>query len=198
MLQRRKKIKAYVFSIGEKTTDLCCELMKEYGFEVVLYQDQTSLWDKLKRFYTEALATGDEEVVRIDADVIPNKNVLKMVEWAKEDEWGRWTCAMGWDWYKQEIGAISIHVMHHSVIEECLNKIESAKNESRPETHLWRLKEVTAFTELYNGEGEEIYCGLHGYGQREHRKRIKDLKYNRGQDYDWDLIDRIEALNGSS
>lgn len=172
-----------MLSIGEKTTDLCCELMEEYGFDVILYQDQTSLWEKLKRFYTEALETKSDAYVRIDADIIPNRNVLKLQSKG-------WTCASGYDWYKQDRGAISIHLMTRPIVELCLAKIGEAKNEVRPETYLWRLPEVNPYTNVQDG----FNSGIHGYGQVDQRQRIKDLKYIRNQSYDWKLLDRIESL----
>lgn len=177
-------MKCFVFSIGEKTTALCCELMKEYGFEVILYQDQTSLWEKLKRFYTEALESDDYIFVRVDADIIPNRNVRNLTS-----NYG-WNCATGYDWYSQDRKAISVHVMERPIIEKCLAHIEEAKHEIRPETYLWRLPNVNPYTSTQT----DFSCGLHGYGQKDHRVRIKDLKYNRNQFYDWALLDRIEAL----
>lgn len=176
-------MKAYIFSIGESTTDLCVELMKEYGFEVVLYQDDTTLWEKLKRFYAEALETKSDVFVRIDADIIPNRNVLKLQSKG-------WTCASGYDWYKQDRGAISIHMMTRPIIEQCLAHIEEAKNEIRPETYLWRLPSINDLTSIQS----DFNCGLHGFGQKDQRDRIKELKHNRHQPYDWDLLDRIEDL----
>lgn len=182
-------MKCFVFSIGEPTTDLCCELMKEYGFEVILYKDQTSLWEKLKRFYTDALETVEKEFMRIDSDIIPNQNVHKLVE-SHRQEVLAWTCASGYDWYKQDRGSISIHVMDRKIIEECLEHIEEAKDMIRPETYLWRLPKVNQYTYVE----DKFNSGIHGYGQTDHRDRIKELKYNRNQKYDWDLLDRIEAL----
>lgn len=179
-------MKAFVFSIGEPTTNLCVELMEKYGFEVVLYQDQTSLWEKLKRFYTEALETEDDKFVRIDADIIPNKNSMRLVEEFNKG----WSCASGFDWYKQDRGAVSVHVMDRATVKKCLEHIEEAKDKLRPETYLWRLKEVNPLTQVV----EEYSCGIHGYGQQRHRDRIKALKDSRGQSYDWDLVERIEAL----
>lgn len=176
-------MKAYVFSIGERTTDLCCELMEEYGFDVTLYQDQTSLWDKLKRFYTEALETKDQEFVRIDADIIPYPRVANMLNLAG------WTCAWGFDWYKQDLGSISIHKMNREVIKLCLKFIEQAKNENRPETYLWRHKGINDYTDHSPGP-----FGLHGYGQTDQRGRIRSLKDSRSQSYNWDLVERIEAI----
>lgn len=176
-------MKAFVFSIGEKTTDLCCELMREYGYEVILYQDQTSLWEKLKRFYTEALATSDEAFIRIDADIIPYWAASLLSDTP-------WTCASGFDWYKQDIAPISIHYMTRDVIELCNANIESAKNKIRPETHLWRLPEINMQTSI----DDSMVFGLHGYGQQDQRERIKKLKQSRDQEYDWSLVEKIEAL----
>lgn len=176
-------MRCFVFSIGESTTDLCCELMKEYGFEVILFQDKSSLWDKLKRFYTEALQTNDNGFFRIDADIIPNRNTLKLKPLG-------WQCAVGYDWYKQDRGPISIHAMDRDIVKMCLQNIESARDKIRPETHLWRVIKINPYTKIVNS----FSCGLHGYGQIEHRQRIKELKYNRNQEYDWELIDKIEAL----
>lgn len=181
-------MKAYIFSIGEKTTNLCVELMKEMGFETILYKDKTTLWDKLKRFYTEALQTEDKEFVRIDADIIPNKRVLDLI---KINDGCLWHSAVGFDWYKQDRGSISIHHMKREAVEQCLQNIELAKDKIRPESFLWRLEQFHWPRVCHN---ININCGLHGYGQRNHRKRIKSLKYARGQDYQWDLIEKIEEL----
>lgn len=175
----------FVFSIGEKTTPLCFQLMKEYGFETRLFQDNTTLWEKLKRMYTEALETDQTHFMRIDADIIPNRNVIRLAHIAEG-----WSCASGYDWYKQDRGAISIHVMERHIIEKCLKHIDEAKDEIRPETYLWRLPEVNSYTKIL----DEFNCGIHGYGQGDQRDRIKILKHNRNQKYDWNLLDRIEAL----
>lgn len=182
-------MKAYVFSIGETTTNLCVELMKEMGFEVILYNDQTSLWDKLRRFYTEALQTDDKEFVRIDADIIPNKRTLDLL---KVNDGCLWHCAVGWDWYKQERGAISIHHMKREAVAICLQNIKQARDKNRPESYLWRMQEFhyPRVCHLIN-----ISCGMHGYGQKDQRERIKSLKESRNQEYDWTLVERIENLN---
>lgn len=178
-------MKAFVFSIGEKTTELCCELLKEYGFEVIVYKDQTSLWEKLKRFYLESLETDEEWFMRVDADIIPNRNTIELAKSASG-----WTCASGFDWYSQNRQAISIHVMHREIIEKCLRYIDEAENQVRPETYLWRKDEINGYTSIE----DRFNCGLHGFGQKDQRDRIKNLKHIRNQSYDWDLLDRIEAL----
>lgn len=181
-------MRCYVFSIGENTTDLCVELMQEMGFKTVLYKDPTSLWSKLKRFYADALKTRDEEFIRIDADIIPNKRVLDLI---KVNDGCLWHSAVGFDWYTQQRGTISIHHMKREAVAMCLENIESAKEENRPETYLWRLEEFHWPRVCHN---VDINCGLHGYAQKEQRQRIKNLKASRSQDYDWSLVERIEAL----
>lgn len=180
-------MKAYVFSIGEKTTDLCCELMKDYGFEVILLKDKnTTLWDKLKYFYEQALKTNDEYFVRIDADIIPNSNIKTLTN----EKISPWVCSTGYDWYKQDRGAISIHLMHRFMIYGCLYYINEAEQEVRPETYLWRKPLINQFTYIENSYS----CGIHGYGQADQRERIKKLKKSRDQKYDWSLIEKIEQL----
>lgn len=181
-------MRAYVFSIGESTTDLCVELMQKYGFEVVLFQDETSLWAKLKRFYEEALATKDHQFVRIDADIIPNKNAA-IIPHSKND-YPLWECSVGWDWYKQDRGSISIHYMNRLAAEMCLRHIAEAEALTRPETHLWRDERINPYTRL----DWTLARGIHGYGQADHRERIKALKRERNQEYDWELVEKIEAL----
>lgn len=181
-------MKAYVFSIGESTTDLCVELMKEYGFEVILYQDSSTLWDKLKRFYLEAFGTKDKMFVRIDADIIPNQNAKIIPKYTPN--YPMWDCSVGWDWYKQDRGSISIHYMNRLAVELCLDHIDECSRQVRPETYLWRVPNINPFTK----QDWTISRGMHGYAQVDQRERIKQLKHLRNQEYDWSLVERIEKL----
>jgi len=177
-------MKIWVFSIGENTTQLCCDLLKEYGFEVILIEDQSKLWDKLKRFYEEALQTNDTEFMRIDADIIPNSSIKDFTNV------NGWTCAEGFDWYKQDMGAISIHIMSRALVVKCLQNIDSAKDKNRPESHLWRIEDINLNVEI----SVDGCFGIHGYAQSNQRERIKELKQSRNQEYNWCLLDRIEDL----
>ena len=59
-----KKMKCYVTSIGEPTTDVCVWSLKRNGFDVELLQDNSSLQNKLKRIFEKA----DDDFLRVDAD----------------------------------------------------------------------------------------------------------------------------------
>ena len=63
---------AYVFSIREKTTDLCVRVLKQNGFKVMLLDGMESIGDKYKRF----IEMADEDCIKIDADIIPNSNII--------------------------------------------------------------------------------------------------------------------------
>ncbi len=177
-------MKAWVFSIGEPTTELCVKQIERAGHDVTLLQDDTNLWRKLWTFYNQALETGDEECMRVDADIIPNDNVVNF-----KNESG-WTAAFGYDWYKQDGGSISIHIMKREIIELCAKHIQSAKYKNRPETWLWRIDEINPHTKV----SDQGIFGVHGYSQTGHRDRIKKLKQSRGQEYNWNLVQEIESL----
>lgn len=185
-------MRCYVFSIGEKTTDLCCELMKEYGFDVILIKDESPLASKLARFYDMALQTNDDNWVRIDADIIPNRNVQLLTKIVQPfgSDLPSWLCASGFDWYKQDRGAISIHVMNREAVKRAKKHAPYAKEAVRPETYIWRQPDINPFTLVI----ESFNSGIHGYGQLDQRTRIKHLKHSRSQKYDWELLDKIEAL----
>lgn len=177
-------MKAIVFSIGEVTTALCAELLNEFGFDVQVWQDKTSFYDKLNKFYK----AFDEDILRIDADIIPTANVKKLVQLEDNCIWHQ---CMGWDWYKHDIAPISINYYRQPMFETARQHIEKAKYLNRPESYIYRLEQfhwprVCHVTDLV--------CGLHGYKQTDQRQRIKILKAEREQDYDWALVDKLEAL----
>lgn len=175
-------MKAIVFSIGEKTTPLCAELMERYGFDVEVWQDDSPLWRKLERLYDL-----DEDLVRVDADIIPNEEVTYLPR--QTNYW--WLCASGWDWYANAVRPISIHFIKRQALAVGRKHIKGASGESRPETYIWRKPE------MFNPRRCKVIdgvMGLHGYGQKDFRDRIKNQKSTREQYYDWDLVERIEAL----
>lgn len=174
-------MKAIIFSIGESTTELCAEQMSKY-FDVEVWQDGTTLWEKLKRFYE-----FNEDIVRIDADIIPNARIGEIIE----DDGCWWHNSLGWDWYHQEVRPISIHFIKKPIFEIARKHIDEAENQIRPETYIWRLEE------FHNPRVCHIVdkvLGMHGYAQSKERARIKALKEFRSQPYNWEFIEKIEAL----
>ncbi len=181
-------MKAFVFSIGEATTDLCASQMEKYGFDVEVWQNDSPLWQKLERLYQ-----FDEDVVRIDADIIPNEEVKSLVDQAEDlkDQGYYWWCTKGWDWYANRVGSVSIHYMTRQALEIGRSHANEMKSQIRPETYIWRLPELHNPRRCHH---IDVVAGIHGYGQKLHRDRIKYMKHMRDQDYDWDLVKRIEEL----
>lgn len=176
--------KAFVTSIGETTTDLCVWSLERLGFDVELVQSPTSLWDKLRYIFNKA----DDEFVRVDADVVVNKNVLELV---KQDElW--WYQGLTFDWFKQDTTHGGVQFVRKPAFDIVRRHIDEAHRLDRPESYLFRLQE------LHNprrcGTFDRI-CGLHGYKQSD-TSRVFDTKQRRGQSesYDWELAERIEEL----
>lgn len=178
-------MKAYVTSIGEPTTELCCWSLTRLGFDVVLVESvATSLWSKLYQIFH--YAQGD--FLRVDADVIVNKNVLELVE-QKDLIWYQ---ALTYDWHKQDIAHGGVQFIRQEAIEPVKRAIYEAQQKERPESYLYRIE---AFHNPRVCGTFEKVCGLNGYGQ-EDIQRIKQTKERRGQmdNYDFELSEKISKL----
>lgn len=181
-------MKAFVFSIGEPTTDLCVWSLKRQGMEVVLMHDEkTTLWQKLKDLYQ----TKEEELLRVDADIIVNNNLNAYLKWSKGSPYW-WTKPKGWGWYSQNLIPISVTHMKRPALDVCREKIDLGEHELRPETRMWRLPE---FHNPRVCEHSDIPVGIHGYGQDEGNiRRVHAMKDLRHQEYDWELFEAIDKL----
>lgn len=182
------KPRIFVFSIGEATTDLCMWALERFGFEPVLYQDNTLLWEKLKRFYNEP----GEMLYRCDADIIPNRDSIKITQLDYSETW--WWHTKGWGWYRQNITSISIAGMTRQAADIAAKHIDEAKNASRPETAMSRLPEFFS-PRRYNVA--DLVTGLHGYGQTTADiARVRAVKHERRQDelFDWGMFNSIRRL----
>lgn len=177
-------MKAYVYSIGETTTEASVWSLERLGFEVRVLQDKTPLWSKLQVMFNEI---GDEDVLRVDADVICNKNILKLTE-LQTISW--YVQCYTWDWLKQDL----IHSTPSFIRKEALYAIRSHLDEiqglDRPETYLTRLPE---FYSPRRHETANLICGLHGYKQDDY-ERVKRQKERRRNDIDWELFEKVQSL----
>ena len=178
-------MKAFVTSIGEKTTKICCEQLEKYGFNVILLDKQEKWIDKYKRFIDMA----NEDCLRIDADNIVNKHILEIGEDCPKDflvaQYGRY------DLYRNEVwagGPLIYTKKALDIIRERKDKI----NESRPETSSCRFPEINPYLHTSN-----LVVGLHGFFQdKEAMERAMENKKRRGQmkDYDFELVKKLMEL----
>lgn len=185
-------MKAYLTSIGEKTTKLCQEQLQRFGFEVVLLDGQEAWINKYKRF----IEMANEDCIRIDADVIPNSNIA-MIEndlnyaynkMGQDMLMAQWKC---YDFYRNNVGVCS--PVYYS--KEALDIIKADFNQldfSRPEATAWRLRRINDRT--YTGD---LIVGMHGFFQDEqHLSRHLENKIERKQmsEYDFDLAIKLREL----
>lgn len=177
-------MKAFVTSIGEKTTEICCEQLNRFGFEVVLLDGRESWLNKYKLF----INTAKEECVRVDADIIPNRNIRQIGIENKEIPMIQHKL---FDLYKNNVtigGVILYRKKALDMIRVNIDKLEIG----RTETMAFRNNNVTSIT-------SDLIVGMHGFYQNDETMEIaKKNKIARGQieeyHYDFDLAFRLKNL----
>lgn len=180
-------MKAVVTSIGEVTTKLCIWSLERNGFEVVLYEDGSSLADKLERIYKDM----NEDFIRVDADVVPNRNLTpKLLESGAYHIW--WFQFLCYGWFKQDIIHGGVQYVRRLALPALRDNVGRFRSAIRPETELSRVPE------FYNPRRFDTWdtvAGIHGFAAKD-IERIKHLKQLRGQyeTYDWQLAERLMEL----
>lgn len=179
-------MKAIVTSIGEPTTDLCVWSLQRNGFEVALYEDDSSLAEKLAQIYTAL----DEDFIRVDGDVIPNRALIPGLASALGPEaW--WLQFMTFDWYKQDVTYGGVQLVRKEALPALRKHVAEAMHLERPESYMFRLAE---FHNPRRCLSNMMIMGLHGY--KNDVERVKAVKTRRFQEdnYDFELAERINAL----
>ena len=176
-------MKAYICSIGETTTKLCEWSLKRQGFDTVIIESDTSLWQKLNLIFT----LESEDFIRVDADVVVNSNIKELIK--QTDLW--WYQSLTFDWWKQDITHGGIQFVRKEAIPEIRDHITEAHYKERPESYLYRLQE---FHNPRKCGTFDMICGLNGYKQSD-MQRVKETKERRQQTgYDWELALRLNNL----
>jgi len=174
-------MKAFVTSIGEPTTDLCVWALERQGFDVKLVQGDNSFNAKLLEIYNLA----DDDFIRVDADVIVNHNVKRLISECPSEVW--WWQSLMFDWWKMDISFAGVQYIKKECLPAMRANIPKVQHLDRPESLMYRLPE---FHEPRRCHSSDIVCGLHGFGQDD-IERVKTLKNKRNQKYDFDIAERI-------
>lgn len=186
------KIKAYVTSIGETTTDLCIWALERNGFEVVLIKDNSTLCNKLAEIYNKA----HDDFLRVDADVVVNKNCTESNIYntaeidSLKDAW--WIQFRTFGWFQLDLTHGGVQFVKKEALPYLRDNVNEYLTIDRPETELSRIYE---FYNPRRFETNDLCMGIHGYGQAD-VERVKNIKIMRGQidNYDFELSDRLSAL----
>lgn len=175
---------AFVTSIGEPTTDLCQWSLKRNGFEVRCTITKSSLAEKLRVIYDVA----EEDFVRVDADVIPNKNLtpdfLKMI--SQDHIW--WYQFLTFDWFKQDVAHGGVQFIKAETIPHLRKHIQEAMDKERPETYMSRLK---VFHNPRRFESHPVVMGLQNYNNDMERVRATKIRREQQSLYDFELAEKI-------
>ena len=180
-------MKAYVTSIGEKTTKICCEQLDRFGFEVFLL-DKTESWEsKYKRFVNMA----DGDCIRVDADVIVNENIK--VVFANAEHMGKYLIASYrlYDLYRNGIFKGS-PILYTKKAIGIIRRYHSMLHPHRPESSACRLDGINS----YKYQSDEI-VGMHGFFQDcDTIERAKVNKKDRKQQdiFDFELVEKLMKL----
>mgnify|MGYP001577335249 CR=1 FL=1 len=177
-------LKAYLTTIGERTTDICKWQLERLGFEVVLL-DKVEPWgEKYRRF----IRLANENCLRVDADVIVNKNILECKN-LPDDVMAQFTC---FDFYRNDVWN-TCPVYYGKEISEIIKSNLDKIGNNRPETEAWRLPQVQPLTLILD---KKCY-GMHGFFQDDatHGRAYQNRK-DRGQleQFDFELVERLKKL----
>src|SRR3990167_5881610 len=130
-------MKAFVTSIGERTTKLCCLQLERLGFVVELLDEKQPWGDKYNVFIK--LAQGD--CLRVDADVIVNRVLYDFIYKFELDEFYKeypyWmTQFKTYDLYKNQISITSPVYYSWKALDVIKRNIDNL-DLRRPETSAW-------------------------------------------------------------
>lgn len=172
-----------IFSIGEPTTDMCYKALKRQGVIADIWQDDSSFQDKFSR-----MCDIDDDVLRVDADIIVNDNLYDYLEKTEQIN-DAWLQPKGLVWWSQTIEPISVNYFPKSILKIFKKHLsdDGFKN-FRPERYMWGLPELKDKIQHVDD-----FVGIKGYGIRELTKTI-DTKVKRGQYYDWQWIKDLNSL----
>lgn len=184
-------MKAYLCSIGERTTEIARDQLLRLGFDVVLLDAKETWIEKYKRFIR--LAEGP--CLRVDADFVANANIVTCKEYMYDQFYAQilmvqFNC---FDFYKNDVG-IGGGVFYSKECLEILKKNTQKLDAKRPEASAWRLEEVNRFTLT-----ADLICGMHGFLQTKEdmdRALKHKIERNQIQHYDFDLAFSLAELYG--
>lgn len=183
-------MKAYLTSIGERTTEIAKQQLQRFGFHVEVLGGEEA-WLAKYRHFIELAAAKNEDCMRIDADVIVNKCIMHVLMMPQiKNDWLMVQC-QGYDFYRNNTGIIS-PVFYKASALKIIKSEFSKLDPKRPEASAWRLKQINPHTYT-----SPLIIGMHGFFQdHKHLKRHLEHKEQRRQleEYDFDLALKLLDL----
>ncbi len=180
-------MKVFITSIGESTTELCAKQFKKYGFDVVVLSED-ELWPaKYKRFIKLANETK-EDVIRVDADIIPNKNIAQLPTLAEIFKNAYAVQFKTLNFLSMDLYPSTPMIYKKTGLHVMATLVDRIKTE-RPESEMCRFPEVNDFVWT-----SPVVMGINGFFQKEKDfERQIDHRIARGQveQYDFPLAEEV-------
>jgi hypothetical protein len=171
-------MKAYLCSVGEKTTAICKRQLEMLRFEVILLSEIENWQTKFKKFINMA----NEDCIRIDADIILLKNFKVNVN--KETTMASWC----------NIDFFTMDIHHGQPIYYSKKALKIAREhileipDYRPDTFVWRLPGIIENTKNYNQ-----ISGIHGFFQSEKDiQRIREKRQSNNKEFNEELVRNLK------
>ncbi len=185
-------MKAYVTSVGEKTEALCVDQLNKMGFQTCILGGKEP-WHRKYIKFLELARKFDEDCVRVDADVLVNKQFTPESVKADLEVWKdalmlQYTI---FDFYRNSPHIGQPVVYRAGAIQEIIKDVGKI-DLHRPETSAWRLPHINPRT----GTIDRV-VGMHGFFQTPvDVARAKEHKIERKQmdKCDFDLVNKVMAL----
>ncbi len=179
-------MKAYLTTIGERTTEICKSQLERFGFEVVVLDGLEPWEQKYKRF----IEMADEHCIRVDADVIVNRYINTAFNYQKT-KGHLMVQFQAYDFYRNNVGVCS-PVYYHPTALAIIRRDFEHLDLRRPEATAWRLPDINKHTYT-----SKAVVGIHGFFQtKEDMDRHRQNKIDRKQitEYDFELAEKLINL----
>ena len=183
-------MKAYVTSIGEKTTEICVQQLKKFGVEVVLLDKEESWESKYKRFIRMA-HEDNENCIRVDADVIVNKYIQEAMYCGDLEDGTLIVSFCLYDLYRNGIFAGS-PIFYTKKALGIIDRYKMMLHPDSPESSACRLDQINP-----HKYQSDIIVGMHGFFQNYGtiERAIINKKDRKQQDlFDFELVDKLMNL----
>lgn len=132
--------RVYIFSTFERTEELCVYCWKKLGHNVVVMRGPQPFAEKLREFYSQAYASGDEVVIRTDADLMTFKFDSMLVRMSETGLW--WGASYMWCHLRRMFAGGAPHVLTREFISFARNLPLNAYQTMKPESTIWEMKEL--------------------------------------------------------
>jgi len=181
-------MRAFVTSVGEKTTGICVEQLEKVGFKVVLLDDPNQSWESKYRTFITKAHGYNEDCFRVDADVIIGAGI-RDATLIGNGYLIKAYCL--YDLYRNGIFKGS-PIFYTKKALGIIDRYKDTLHPNRPESSACRLDGINPYKFQ-----SDLVVGMHGFFQDDAAiERAKTNKTDRKQQgiFDFELVEKLMKL----